>query len=412
MSQSSGESGPHIAIAREPRVVVACEVQVYWRGDPIWGVSQDISKKGIFVRADRFLPVGDETQLFIRFRTSAIPPAPAADARASNLSFDLQADDEWVIDLPARVVHVLGEAAANSLGRQPGMGLAFLDEPSEARARLEEYLEDVMPVLSIRPDPAPRRARVLLADGSTRLLERLSVALGNAGFVVATVANGAEAYANCLHDPPDVLLVAADMPVVDGWRLIRMLGARPELARIPVALMSDEADDLTRLRAYRLGVVDFIPKPFTAAELCIRMRLLVRKHSAPTSLVVLRGDLSEIGATTLLGMLEFERKSGVLSVMRDTEVAWLTVDGGRVVKAESAGDRRGSLDNAIMVLGWDRGEFEFVGCEVVEDDEIGLSTTHLVLEAARRHDEETRPMESVEMGADGRDSFLPFDPRS
>jgi CheY-like chemotaxis protein len=397
-----------IAIARSPRVVVACEVVLHWRGEQITGVSQDISKKGIFVRADRFLPVGDETQLFIRFRTSAIPPAPA-DARASNLSFELQADDEWVIDLPARVVHVLGEAAATSLGRQPGMGLAFLDDSSEARARLEEYLDDVMPALSIRPDPAPRRARVLLADGSTRLLERLSVALGNAGFVVATVANGAEAYANCLHDPPDVLLVAADMPVVDGWRLIRMLGARPELARIPVALMSDDADDLTRLRAYRLGVVDFIPKPFTAAELCIRMRLLIRRHTAPTSQVVLRGDLSEIGAATLLGMLEFERKSGVLSVMRDTEVAWLTVDGGRVIKAESAGDRRGSLDNAIMVLGWESGEFEFVGCDVYDDDEIGVSTTHLILEAARRSDEETGPMDT---SGDGRDSFMPFDPRS
>lgn len=399
-----------IAIAREPRVVVACEVVMHWRGEQIVGVSQDISKKGIFVRADHFLPVGEQTQLFIRFRTSAIPPSPE-DARASNLSFELQADDEWVIDLPARVVHVLGEVAASSLGRQPGMGLAFLDEDSEARMRLEEYLEDVMPVLSIKPDPAPRRARILLADGSTRLLERLSVALGNAGFVVATVSNGAEAYANCLHDPPDVLLIASDMPVVDGWRLIRMLGARPELARIPIALMSDEADDLTRLRAYRLGVIDFIPKPFTAAELCIRMRLLVRKHSAPTSQVVLRGDLSEIGAATLLGMLEFERKSGVLSVMRDTEVAWLTVDGGRVVKAESAGDRRGSLDNAVMVLGWERGEFEFVGSEVFEEDEIGVSTTHLILEAARRRDEETGPMQPTE-SEDGRESFMPFDPRS
>ena len=67
-----------IAIAREPRVVVACEVVIHCaaRGEPIVGVSQDISKKGIFVRADQFLPVGEQAQLFIRFRTSALPPSP------------------------------------------------------------------------------------------------------------------------------------------------------------------------------------------------------------------------------------------------------------------------------------------------------------------------------------------------
>jgi CheY-like chemotaxis protein/Tfp pilus assembly protein PilZ len=356
-------------MAREPRFVLACEVEFDWQGEIIQGVSQDVSKKGIFVRSDRVVPVGEVVELVVRL------------------------SEGHAVRLPARVAHVLGDRAATALGRPPGLGFAFAEDSWDGGGplgRLHDHLEELAPALSLPPETGPRATRVLVADGSTPLLERVSTALGNAGFVVGTVTNGAEAFSQCLHAPPDLVLCAADMPVVDGWRLLAMLSTRQDLTRIPVVLMSEHADDLTRLRAYRLGVVDFIPKPFTVAELCIRMRRLSRSQIAGSERVVLRGSLAELGPPTLLSLLEFERKSGVLTLSNDERIYWIVVDAGRVLKVESESDSGKSFDLLMRVLDWDAGNFEFAACQVYDEDEIGRGTTQLLLEHARVRDEQRR----------------------
>jgi DNA-binding response OmpR family regulator len=348
---------------REQRVVIACRVEISHGGRRATGLSQDLSSSGVFVRTREGLPVGTEAQIKLH-----LPSGRAIETRA-------------------RVAHVLAEEAARALGRYPGMGLAFVEPDPGVRRRLMEQLDELLGTLGPSRDGGGGRARVLVVDGSTRLLERLSTALGNAGFVVATASNGGEAYSACLESPPDLVLAAAEMPVMDGWKLVATLGTRPELAGIPVALMSDDAGDLTRLRAYRLGVIDFLPKPFTVAEVCIRMRRAARAHRASHERVVLRGSVAEIGMATLLSMLEFERKSGILAVMNEAEAAWLSVDAGRVVRVESPEGEQ-PRERMMKLLDWTSGDFQFLACRVEDRDDIGLSTTQLLLEHARRRDEE------------------------
>ena len=342
--------------------MLACEVEFDWQGGRVQGVSQDVSRKGIFVRSDRVVPIGENVELLVRL------------------------SELHAVRLPARVAHVIGERAGSALGRPPGVGFAFLDG-ADGLAAIHAHLDELAPVLSLPPDTAPRATRVLVADGATPLLERVSTALGHAGFVVATATNGAEAFSQCLSSPPDLVLCAAEMPMVDGWRLLSMLGTRQDLTRIPVVLMSEQADDLTRLRAYRLGVADFLPKPFTVAELCIRMRRLSRSQLASSDRVVLRGNLSELAPATLLSLLEFERKSGVLTLSSDDVVFFVVAESGRVVKVESATETGTSYELLMRLLDWQSGNFEFVACQVYDEDEIGRGTTQLLLEHARARDE-------------------------
>jgi DNA-binding response OmpR family regulator/Tfp pilus assembly protein PilZ len=359
--------GVTVATQREPRIVVACPIQLSWQGATIEAISQDISKNGVFIRTEQTMPIGEELDLTLHLPNDA------------------------VVVVSSRVVHVLSEAAANALGRLPGMGFVFVETSTERRALLDAYLDELVMAFSLRPGSEPRARHILIADSSTRLLERLSTALGNAGFVVTTAANGAEAYAACLHDPPDLVLAACEMPVVDAWRLVTMMGAVPGLAQIPVALMSEDSGDITRLRAYRLGVMDFIPKPFTVAEVCIRMRRLARARVGSPDRVVLRGAVGEISVATLLSMLEFERKTGILTLTHETDVAWLSVDVGRIVKVEAAADGTADSRSTLMrVLDWDMGEFEFSACEVYEQDELGHTTTQLLIAHAQLRDEEKR----------------------
>jgi len=286
----------------------------------------------------------------------------------------------------------LSASAARALGRQAGMGFELLEQDSERRARLNAYLDTVLDAPRASPGgAAEERVRVLVADPSTRLLERLATGLGDAGFEVDLAQSGAEAYSACLSRPPAILLLADELPVMDGWMLIGMLAAHVKLAEVAIVLMSADASDITRLKAYRLGVRDFIHKPFTDEELAIRLKRLASPQQRPEpERVVLRGSVAEIGVGTLLSLLDFERKSGILIVVAEDAVARVFVAGGRVVKVESSAGDAQPRARLMGVLDWSKGSFEFIACDVVGRDEIGLPTQHILLEHARVRDEASK----------------------
>lgn len=336
-------------------------VEVVVAGHRLEGISQDVSQYGLFVRIPEVIAVGEPVELVLR--ANDVPLAATA-----------------------RVAHVLTPAEARSLGRQPGLGLTF----DVGHGRFDQRLASLLAEQRLHPSGHGGSMRVVVADGATRLLERLSTALANAGFQVATATSGAEALAACLAQTPDLVIAAADMEVVDGFALVESLGARDRLAGVPVMLMSHDASDLRRLRAYRMGVKDFIPKPFTVAELCIRARRLARARRDDDERVLLRGSLAELSLPALFTTFERERKTGVLAVARDDEVAWISFRDGRPVKArtpESSLDARGIV---MELLDWTTGDFELTAAHVDDDDEIGDSAMHLLLEHARRSDEARR----------------------
>jgi DNA-binding response OmpR family regulator len=349
---------------REPRVVVGCMVEFQRLGKRVVAYSEDIGRHGIFIRTDQFLPVGEVIELTL---------APPQDSP---------------IVMIARVAHVLSHAAARALGRSAGMGMEFLEQDPQRREQLRRFVEDLRDVLTPPPREMPTGVTVLAVDSNLRMLERLSDALGRAGFNVNTAANGAEAYSACLNAAPDVIVAADKMLVMDGWKLFQLLSARPRLCDIPMVLLSDDPGDMTRLNAYRLGVADFIQKPFTDDELGIRVRRVLRHpRGSAAERSALRGDVATIGLGTLLSLFDFERKSGMLVLMNDAELARLFFAFGRVVKVESTAGGDSSQDKLMKVLDWQSGNFEFTACEVVGEDEIKKPTQQVLLEHAKQADD-------------------------
>src|SRR5262249_1189910 len=161
---------------------------------------------------------------------------------------------------------------------------------------------------------------------------------------------------------------------------------------VPLVLIGDEGD-LGRLEAFRAGVRDYIPSPFLDEELVIRV------HRVATSSTLtspgLRGSIVAIGLPTLLSLLEFERKSGVLLVLRASELARVFVADGKILKVETTaayGSLRDRLkdrpkDRLMRLLDWHDGQFEFSPAEIGGRDELGLSVTQVLLEHARARDE-------------------------
>ncbi len=334
-------------------------------GTRLRAVSQDLSASGMFVRMTSPLPVGTEV----------------------NVTLSL---DDQLLTTEAVVVHVLGDGEGRALGRRPGVGLCFreadsLDDPSTIfRASLAQ-------LIASQPPPVLHEdVRIVVADGSTRLLERMSTALGNAGFAVATASNGMEALSACLRRVPDAVLADRDLPVVDGLALLEEMGRYPELAAVPVMIMADDAGDLARLAAFQHGAMDFIPKPFTVLEVILRTRRLVRAARQETERVMLRGVLTELGLPSLLTMLEQDRKSGNLMLTRNEIIAWIAFSQGRIIRARSSEPAPDARSVLMSVLDWSDGYFEMSSGAPIDSAEIDESVTHLLIEHARRRDEAAR----------------------
>jgi DNA-binding response OmpR family regulator len=331
-------------------------------GKKLRAIAQDLSPYGMFVRVSPPLPTGTVVQLVI---------APNGERYVTS----------------GQVTHSLSEVEARTLGRFPGVGIVFRDplRPSE-----EAFLDAVRRLLERSRQARPAASlRIVVADGETRVLERLSTALGNAGFQVATASNGIEAIGACLTRAPDVVLIERDLPVVDGSHVLQELGRHAELASVPVMMMSEHATDLVRLQAFQLGAADFIPKPFTVLEVILRARRWARAREPGR--VVLRGTLAEMALPTLLQVLEADKKTGQLTVTRDQLVAWIDFVDGRILRAGSSqtvGDTRQIL---LSVLDWRHGFFELTAAEPdATTPELDASVSQLLLEHAQLRDEAAR----------------------
>ena len=272
--------------------------------------------------------------------------------------------------------------------------------------------------------------RVLVADDDPWILRMVASVLSGRGYQVDSAHDGEEAFEKALASPPDLLITDVMMPKMDGWTLVRALRSRAELAFMPVIFLTALSSDDDRIRGFRLGADDYMAKPFRFEELDLRVertlgraRMVERvareqigaaERPPPTQgagegsgpHVGLLGRLEQVGVSALLTLLEMERKTGELVVVRDAGLggdadrepgptARVYLRRGRVICARLEGatgpgaDRRNE-DCVYFLLQWSAGSFEFRAGKVDVPDEIAASTTHLLMEGARRVDESGR----------------------
>jgi CheY-like chemotaxis protein len=237
---------------------------------------------------------------------------------------------------------------------------------------------------------------VLVADDDAWILRMVATVLEKRGYSVETAVDGEDALARALARPPDLLITDVMMPKVDGWSLVRQLRAHAELAMLPVIFLTALSSEDDRIRGFRLGADDYVTKPFRFEELDLRVAKTLRRTAQAMqdtrdqiNTSGLRGDLAQVGLSSLLVLIEMERKTGLLQLRSaDGLGAQILVRQGKVVHARFD-DREEPVDAdcVYLLLTWNAGEFEFVTCVVEGDDRVDVSTTHLLMEGARLMDE-------------------------
>src|SRR5437763_14308354 len=122
---------------------------------------------------------------------------------------------------------------------------------------------------------AQLQPRILIAEDDAAIADAVAYALQAQGFSVDTVGDG-EAAANADVDGYDVLILDLMLPKLSGLEVCRRIRQR---SIVPVVMLTARGGELDRVLGLEAGADDYVPKPFSMAELVSRVRAILRRRS-------------------------------------------------------------------------------------------------------------------------------------
>lgn len=143
-----------------------------------------------------------------------------------------------------------------------------------------------------RPDLGVR-GNILVVDDTLVNLRILTEMLAAQGYKVRPVTSGPQALQAAVAAPPDLVLLDINMPGMTGYEVCQQLKALPETRDIPVIFMSARDEVLDKIRAFEVGGVDYVTKPFHLEELLARVATHVSLRALQRQLEESRATLAE-----------------------------------------------------------------------------------------------------------------------
>jgi two-component system response regulator ChvI len=140
--------------------------------------------------------------------------------------------------------------------------------------------------------PIPN-ATIALVDDDRNILTSVTMALEAEGFEVRTYADGETALTGLQAKPVDVAVLDIKMPRLDGMELLSRLRRTTQM---PVIFLTSKDEEADELKGLDLGADDYIRKPFSQQLLIARIRALLRRREAATTVgetnLMVRGKLA------------------------------------------------------------------------------------------------------------------------
>jgi DNA-binding response OmpR family regulator len=120
---------------------------------------------------------------------------------------------------------------------------------------------------------------ILLIDDDATLRELLADQLHTAGYRTREAVDGSIGLRLAEEATPDLIVLDVMMPGMSGWEVCERVRAK---SRVPIILLTAKGEEFDKLRGFRLGIDDYVTKPFSFAELVARVgALLTRAQFAP-----------------------------------------------------------------------------------------------------------------------------------
>ncbi|MGF1512496.1 MAG: adenylate/guanylate cyclase domain-containing protein [Elainellaceae cyanobacterium] len=126
--------------------------------------------------------------------------------------------------------------------------------------------------------PAPSSGTILIVDDVPDNIQVLARILESEGYRVRKAVSGQLAIQTAVLSPPDLVLLDISMPVMDGYMVCQQLKDNPETQAIPVIFLSALGETSSKIKAFELGGVDYITKPFHADEVLARVSTQIKLY--------------------------------------------------------------------------------------------------------------------------------------
>ena len=134
--------------------------------------------------------------------------------------------------------------------------------------------------------------KILLIDDDQTLLHLLGEFLKDDAFEVISALNGSVGLRLAYDQRPDLILLDVMLPGMDGWEVCARLR---ELSDVPIIMLTAKTTEADKLRGFRLGVDDYVTKPFSFAELVARIQAVlarVKTTGSTTTGYIIHGSVT------------------------------------------------------------------------------------------------------------------------
>lgn len=118
------------------------------------------------------------------------------------------------------------------------------------------------------------KTKVLLIEDDVTLQHLLKAYLEDEDFEVLSAPNGPSGLRLAYEHHPHLVLLDIMLPGMDGWEICARL---KELSNVPIIMLTAKSAETDKLRGFRLGIDDYVTKPFSFAELVARMRAVLSR---------------------------------------------------------------------------------------------------------------------------------------
>ncbi|TMH69676.1 MAG: sigma-54-dependent Fis family transcriptional regulator [Betaproteobacteria bacterium] len=247
-------------------------------------------------------------------------------------------------------------------------------------------------------------ATVLVVDDEPLNVDLVEQELGAAGYKTVSAASGEQAVIVAAKSRPDLILLDVMMPGMDGYAVCQSLKQSEATRDIPVVFLTALTDTFEKVRAFKLGAVDYVTKPFQPEELLARVGTHIalrreieahRKSRATIQRLVdemrhdmvgdspaarrLREQIAQVAPTDSTVLIQGETGTGkelvaraIHEASRRRERALVTVNCAalprELVESELFGHEKGAFTGATQQR---RGRFELADGGTLFLDEVG-----------------------------------------
>lgn len=195
------------------------------------------------------------------------------------------------LDTQDSLLFLVGSPGEGELDCAPHTVVAQPAPPDRLLALLREYAGG-------RTEAGGHIPRILVVDDDQNIVLLGTHIVSGMGMIPLVAFDGAEAVEKTHSLKPDLLLLDINMPLMDGFDVIRAVKADPTTTLTPIIVFSARRNEDDKVRALKLGADDYVTKPFSLSELSARIDRLLKRT---------RTGMSASSTTGLPGSVSIEQ---------------------------------------------------------------------------------------------------------